>query len=94
MFQILIGIIFFIVYLQTVMQELQKKYESIMSSSYCDQNIYNKLFTSMVFGTENSSDTFELANKKYDEIINENNQLRNEILSVDMDNRIAKLKLL
>ncbi|KAK0080835.1 hypothetical protein PV326_007976 [Microctonus aethiopoides] len=78
----------------TVMQELQKKYESIMSSSYCDQNIYNKLFTSMVLGTENSSDSFELANKKYDEIINENNQLRNEILSVDMDNRIAKLKLL
>ncbi|KAK0181546.1 hypothetical protein PV327_003822 [Microctonus hyperodae] len=78
----------------TVMQEVQKKYESIISSSYCNHNVYNKLFTSMVLGTENSSDAFELANKKYNEIINENNQLRNEILSVDMDNRIAKLKLM
>ncbi|KAF7998060.1 hypothetical protein HCN44_009458 [Aphidius gifuensis] len=79
-----------------IMQEVQDKYDTIISSSPCKKNIYNKLFSLLINEHENNDgnddDNFVNAVKQYDELLNENKIMKNEIENIDLDTKINYLR--
>lgn len=77
------------------MQEVQDKYDTIISSSLCKQNIYNRLFSSLINEHENNDDdddNFINAVKQHDELLNENKTMKNEIENIDLETKINYLR--
>ncbi|XP_008556939.1 HAUS augmin-like complex subunit 3 [Microplitis demolitor] len=77
-----------------LLKSLQTQYSTIASSTPCNQNIYNKLFSKLVSGDKNSGDLFESSVKQYSEIIAENKSLKQQLLEDYFYNKLEKLQSL
>lgn len=74
------------------MENIQTKYSDITLSSPSKQNVYHKLFSSLIIGDDTSADALDRAINKYDELISENQKLKDELLNEDLDEKIANLQ--
>ncbi|XP_057320602.1 HAUS augmin-like complex subunit 3 [Microplitis mediator] len=77
-----------------LLKKLQAQYSTIASSSPCNKNIYNKLFSKLISGDENSGDLFESSVKQYIEILAENKSLKQQLLEDYFHNKLEKLQSL
>lgn len=77
------------------MQEQQDKFDEIMKATPSQQNVFNKIFTSLLLESEYRPDNPDDLNaiiKRYDEMVEDNEKRKNDLLGVHLDRRIDSLK--
>ncbi|XP_023287809.1 augmin complex subunit dgt3 isoform X2 [Orussus abietinus] len=74
------------------MQKQQNEYTAILEGPVKNQNVFNKIFMSMILGKDSEDATLHSAINQYDALVVENKLNREFLLGAELNGKIASLK--